>query len=90
MARHFRSACLIISRCSAFGAFECDYDANTFAFGQTDSVHFWELVTGLTPLVEKRSQLMLSAHWSLEEPLDGGLDLHLYFPTGDWFDAVLM
>ena len=90
MARNFRSACLIISRCSAFGAFECDDDAYTFAFGQSDSVHFWGLVTGLTPLVEKRSQLTLSAHWSLEETLDGGLDLYLHLPTGDWFDAVLM
>ena len=90
MARNSRSECLIISGCSVFGAFECNNDANTFTFGQTDSVHFWGLVTGLTPLVEKRSQLILSAQWILEEPLDGGLELHLQFLTGDWFDAVLM
>ena len=28
----------------------------------------------LNPLVEKRSQLTLSAQWSLEEPLDVGLE----------------
>ena len=28
----------------------------------------------LTPPVEKRDQLTLSAQWSLEEPLDGGLE----------------
>ena len=28
----------------------------------------------LTPPVEKRSQLTLSVQWSLEEPLDGGLE----------------
>ena len=31
----------------------------------------------LTPPVEKRSQLTLSAQWLLEEPLDGGLEAPL-------------
>ena len=37
-----RPAFFSSSRCSAFGAFECDNDANAFAFSHNDSVHFWE------------------------------------------------
>ena len=52
IARDSRGSFFSSSRCSAFGAFECDNDANALAFGHNDSVQFWELATGLTPLVE--------------------------------------
>ena len=37
IARDSRSAFFGSRRCSAFGAFECDNDANAFAFGHNDS-----------------------------------------------------
>ena len=42
IARDSRTAFFSSSCCSAFGAFECDNDANAFAFGHNNSVHFWE------------------------------------------------
>ena len=42
IARDFRAAFFSSSCCSAFGAFECDNDANAFAFGHNNSVYFWE------------------------------------------------
>ena len=42
IARDARAAFFRSSRCPAFGAFECDNDANAFAFGHNDSVQFWE------------------------------------------------
>ena len=42
IARDSRAAFFSSSRCSAFGAFECDNDAYAFTFGHDDSVHFWE------------------------------------------------
>ena len=42
IARDARAAFFRSSRCPAFGAFECDNDANAFAFGHNDSVYFWE------------------------------------------------
>ena len=52
IARDARATFFRSSRCPAFGAFECDNDANAFAFGHNHLVHFWKLSTGLTPLVE--------------------------------------
>ena len=40
IARDARAAFFRSSRCPAFGAFECDNDANAFAFGHNDSFHF--------------------------------------------------
>ena len=40
IARDSSAAYFSSSRCSAFGAFECYNDANAFAFGHNDSVHF--------------------------------------------------
>ena len=42
IARDSRAAFFSSSCCSAFGAFECDNDANAFAFGHNNSVYFWE------------------------------------------------
>ena len=42
IARDSSAAFFSNSRCSAFGAFECDNDASASAFGHNDSVHFWE------------------------------------------------
>ena len=42
IARDSRTAFFSSSCCSAFGAFECDNDANAFAFGHNNSVYFWE------------------------------------------------
>ena len=42
IARDARAAFFRSSRCPAFRALECDNDANAFAFGHNDSVHFWE------------------------------------------------
>ena len=42
IARDARAAFFRRSRCPAFGAFECDNDANPFAFGHNDSLYFWE------------------------------------------------
>ncbi len=36
IARDTGAAFFRSSRCSAFGAFECDNDANAFTFGQND------------------------------------------------------
>ena len=40
IARDSRAAFFSSSRWSAFGAFQCDNDANAFAFGHNDSFHF--------------------------------------------------
>ena len=40
IARDSRAAFFSSSRCSAFGAFQCDNDANAFAFGHNVSFHF--------------------------------------------------
>ena len=42
IARDSRTAFFSSSCCSAFGAFQCDNDANAFAFGHNNSVYFWE------------------------------------------------
>ena len=41
IARDSRTAFFSGGRCSVFGAFECDNDANAFAFGHSDSIYFW-------------------------------------------------
>ena len=40
--RDSRDAFFSNSRCSAFGAFECDNDSNAFAFRHDGSMHFLE------------------------------------------------
>ena len=42
ITRDPRPAFFSSGRCSAFGAFECDNDAYTFAFGHNNSMQFWE------------------------------------------------
>ena len=40
IARDSRAAFFSSGSCSAFGAFECDNDANAFAFGHNDPMYF--------------------------------------------------
>ena len=51
-------------------------------------VGVWDAV--LTPPVEKKSQLTLSAQWLLEEPLDGELEAPIHHHPGHGLRAARM